>query len=169
MTEEEIVTPVRTRRQKAEEEAGLAEALRVQEEELAEAQRRAEEERLNFEAAMEYQSQESPARETEIDWSDPKVQKYHAMKNKPVTIAQARKNMITYLKHQANYKDKDFKGMSYNDIRPIFERTWKSIQEDFRTIDFEKEKTEPRKNSIATKGVKRVATESSQSAKKQKT
>ena len=125
MIEEESVTPVRTIRQKAEEEAGLAEALRLQEEELAEAERKAEEERLNFEAAMEYQAQESPVRETEIDWEDPQVQKYHAQKNKPksVTVAQARKNMIVYLKHQGNYTDKDFKGMSYNDIRPIFERT----------------------------------------------
>ena len=56
MIEEESVTPVRTRRQKAEEAAGLAEALRLQEEELAEAERKAEEERLNFEAALEFQS-----------------------------------------------------------------------------------------------------------------
>ena len=71
------MTPARTRRQKAEEQAGLDEALRLQEEELAEAQRRAEEERLKFEVAMEFQSQESPVKESvEIDWNDPKVQKF---------------------------------------------------------------------------------------------
>ncbi|GJY29683.1 hypothetical protein Tco_0405450 [Tanacetum coccineum] len=32
--------------------------------------------------------------------------------------------MIKYLKNQGNYKISDFKGMSYNDIRPIFENIW---------------------------------------------
>ncbi|GJR99725.1 hypothetical protein Tco_0316234 [Tanacetum coccineum] len=32
--------------------------------------------------------------------------------------------MIKYLKNQGNYKISDFKGMSYNDIRPIFEKVW---------------------------------------------
>ncbi|GKC97672.1 hypothetical protein Tco_1167947 [Tanacetum coccineum] len=41
---------------------------------------------------------------------------------KPKTVAQARRNMIKYLKNQGNYKINDFKGMSYNEIRPIFEK-----------------------------------------------
>ncbi|GKB62148.1 hypothetical protein Tco_0918334 [Tanacetum coccineum] len=32
--------------------------------------------------------------------------------------------MIKYLKNQGNYKISDFKGMSYNEIRPIFEKVW---------------------------------------------
>ncbi|GJU99569.1 hypothetical protein Tco_1328840 [Tanacetum coccineum] len=32
--------------------------------------------------------------------------------------------MIKYLKNQENYKISDFKGMSYNEIRPIFEKVW---------------------------------------------
>ncbi|GJT90980.1 hypothetical protein Tco_1079825 [Tanacetum coccineum] len=32
--------------------------------------------------------------------------------------------MIKYLKNQGNFKISDFKGMSYNDIRPIFEKIW---------------------------------------------
>ncbi|GKB09867.1 hypothetical protein Tco_0843790, partial [Tanacetum coccineum] len=43
---------------------------------------------------------------------------------KPKTIAQARRNMIKYLKNQGNFKIIDFKGMSYNDIRLIFEKVW---------------------------------------------
>ncbi|GJZ55057.1 hypothetical protein Tco_0610250 [Tanacetum coccineum] len=43
---------------------------------------------------------------------------------KPKTVAQARRNMIKYLKNQGNYKISDFKGMSYNEIRPIFEKVW---------------------------------------------
>ncbi|GKA48152.1 hypothetical protein Tco_0741110 [Tanacetum coccineum] len=46
------------------------------------------------------------------------------LKMKPKSIAQARRNMIKYLKNQGNFKITDFKGMSYNDIRPIFEKLW---------------------------------------------
>ncbi|GJZ49853.1 hypothetical protein Tco_0604043 [Tanacetum coccineum] len=59
-----------------------------------------------------------------IDWNDPLVIRYHALKMKPKTIAQARRNMVKYLKNQGNYKISDFKGMSYNEIRPIFEKVW---------------------------------------------
>ncbi|GKD22745.1 hypothetical protein Tco_1224448, partial [Tanacetum coccineum] len=45
-----------------------------------------------------------------IDWNDPSVIRYHALKMKPKTIAQARRNMIKYLKNQGNYKISDFKG-----------------------------------------------------------
>ncbi|GJS60241.1 hypothetical protein Tco_0655025 [Tanacetum coccineum] len=37
--------------------------------------------------------------------------------------------MITYLKNQSNFKAKDFKGMSYDEIRPIFKRIWKFNQD----------------------------------------
>ncbi|GJR07123.1 hypothetical protein Tco_0530107 [Tanacetum coccineum] len=59
-----------------------------------------------------------------IDWNDPSVIRYHSLKMKPKTIAQARRNMIKYLKNQGNFKITQFKGMSYNDIRPIFEKIW---------------------------------------------
>ncbi|GJV42885.1 hypothetical protein Tco_1427421, partial [Tanacetum coccineum] len=59
-----------------------------------------------------------------IDWNDPSVIRYHALKMKPNTIAQARRNMIKYLKNQGNFKMGQFKGMSYNEIRPIFEKIW---------------------------------------------
>ncbi|GJR00520.1 ribonuclease H-like domain-containing protein [Tanacetum coccineum] len=66
-----------------------------------------EEERLNLEAARELQRQLDQRQE-----------------NKLVSMAQARRNMITYLKNQGGYKESYFKRMSYNDIRPIFERVW---------------------------------------------
>ncbi|GJU85215.1 hypothetical protein Tco_1292761 [Tanacetum coccineum] len=59
-----------------------------------------------------------------IDWNDPSVIRYLALKMKPKTIAHARRNMIKYLKNQGTYKISDFKGMSYNEIRPIFEKVW---------------------------------------------
>nr|GEY86178.1 hypothetical protein [Tanacetum cinerariifolium] len=47
--------------------------------------------------------------------------KYQALKRKPQTEGQARKNMIVYVKNVAGFKMDYFKGMSYDDIRPIFE------------------------------------------------
>ncbi|GKF84907.1 hypothetical protein Tco_0249805, partial [Tanacetum coccineum] len=71
----------------------------------------------------ERQRATSEAKSTkEIDWNDPSVIRYHALKMKPKIIAQARRNMLKYLKNQGNYKISDFKGMSYNEIRPIFEK-----------------------------------------------
>nr|GEU86149.1 hypothetical protein [Tanacetum cinerariifolium] len=52
---------------------------------------------------------------------DPYVQRYQVMKKRPQTEAQARRNMIMYLKNVAGFRLDYFKGMSYDDIRPIFE------------------------------------------------
>ncbi|GJY32246.1 reverse transcriptase domain-containing protein [Tanacetum coccineum] len=57
-----------------------------------------------------------------IDWNDPSVIRYHALQNRPRSVAEVRKNMMVYLKNQGGYNMKDFKGMSYDDIRPIFEK-----------------------------------------------
>nr|GFC51575.1 hypothetical protein [Tanacetum cinerariifolium] len=47
---------------------------------------------------------------------DPSVQRYQVMKRKPQTEAQARKNIIMYLKNVAGFRLDYFKGMSYDDI-----------------------------------------------------
>nr|GEW58677.1 retrovirus-related Pol polyprotein from transposon TNT 1-94 [Tanacetum cinerariifolium] len=57
---------------------------------------------------------------------DPVVQRYQAMKRKPQTEAQTRKNMMMYLKNVAGFRLDYFKGMSYDDIRPIFEAKFNS-------------------------------------------
>nr|GEU97279.1 ribonuclease H-like domain-containing protein [Tanacetum cinerariifolium] len=49
------------------------------------------------------------------------VQRYHVMKKRPQTEAQARRNMIMYLKNVAAFRLDYFKGMSYGDICLIFE------------------------------------------------
>ncbi|GJR11536.1 hypothetical protein Tco_0794188 [Tanacetum coccineum] len=72
-----------------------------------------------------------------IDWNDPSVIRYHSLKMKPKTIAQARRNMIKYLKNQGNFKITDFKGMSYNEIRLIFEKLW-DFNQKFVPMDAEK-------------------------------
>nr|GFA99745.1 hypothetical protein [Tanacetum cinerariifolium] len=57
---------------------------------------------------------------------DPAVKKYQAMKRKPQTEGQARKNMMLYLKNVDGFKMDYFKGMSYDDIRLIFEAKFNS-------------------------------------------
>nr|GEU48994.1 hypothetical protein [Tanacetum cinerariifolium] len=52
---------------------------------------------------------------------DPAVKRYQALKRKPQSEAQARKNMTIYLKNVAGFNMEYFKGMSYDDICPIFE------------------------------------------------
>ncbi|GJZ50944.1 hypothetical protein Tco_0605459, partial [Tanacetum coccineum] len=61
-----------------------------------------------------------------------------------MSIAQARRNMITYLKNQRGYKESYFKKMSYDDIRPIFERVWDHVNT-FISIgsDVEKDSSKP--------------------------
>nr|GEY23783.1 hypothetical protein [Tanacetum cinerariifolium] len=49
------------------------------------------------------------------------LMKYQALKRKPLTKAQERKNMIIYLKNMVGFKMNNFKGMTYNEIRPLFE------------------------------------------------
>nr|GFA12814.1 hypothetical protein [Tanacetum cinerariifolium] len=57
---------------------------------------------------------------------DPYVQRYQVMKKRPQTEAQARRNMIMYLKNIAGFRLDYFKGMFYDDIRPIFEAMFNS-------------------------------------------
>nr|GFA73319.1 hypothetical protein [Tanacetum cinerariifolium] len=55
-----------------------------------------------------------------------KLKIYQALKRKPQTEAQARKNLMVYLKNVAGFKMDYFKGMTYDDIRPIFEKHFNS-------------------------------------------
>nr|GEV32329.1 hypothetical protein [Tanacetum cinerariifolium] len=56
------------------------------------------------------------------------IKKYHNLKRKPISVAQARKNMIVYLKNIARYKIAHFKGVTYDQVRPIFEREYNKVQ-----------------------------------------
>ncbi|GJU52454.1 putative ribonuclease H-like domain-containing protein [Tanacetum coccineum] len=111
------------------------ERIRFNAEQEARALQEEEEERQNLEAARELQRQLDQRQEVltqstqsqGIDWNDPRVLRYHALKNRPVSIAQARRNIITYLMNQGGYKESYFKRMSYNDIKPIFETVWDHV------------------------------------------
>nr|GEX91809.1 hypothetical protein [Tanacetum cinerariifolium] len=52
--------------------------------------------------------------------------RYQALKRKPHTEAQSKKNMMIYLRNMAGFKMDYFKGISYDDIRPIFEKYFNS-------------------------------------------
>nr|GEV80920.1 hypothetical protein [Tanacetum cinerariifolium] len=75
-------------------------------------------EELNKDVAIDHVKQKAK--------EDPYVQRYQVMKKRPQTEAQARRNMIMYLKNVAGFRLDYFKGMSYDDIRPIFEAKFNS-------------------------------------------
>nr|GEZ07087.1 hypothetical protein [Tanacetum cinerariifolium] len=73
-------------------------------------------------------------------------QKYQSLKWKPISIAQARKNMIIYLKNMAGYKMEHFRDMTYDKVRPIFEKEYKKVQTLFKP---DKVVEEPKKKRVA--------------------
>nr|GEX69010.1 hypothetical protein [Tanacetum cinerariifolium] len=80
------------------------------------------------------------------------VMKYQALKRKPLTEAQARKNMIIYLKNMAGYKMNYFKGMTYSEIRPLSEKHYKYNQAILEEVN--EEVTVPKKE-VKVEGHKR--------------
>ncbi|GJS42315.1 hypothetical protein Tco_0567358 [Tanacetum coccineum] len=92
-----------------------------------------EQERLRHEEAIRLARQEQEVvaeadQAHDIDWNDPAVLRYHAVQNISFSKAEVRKNMCIYLKNQEGYKQSHFKGMKYEDIKPIFERVWDQNQ-----------------------------------------
>nr|GFB04385.1 hypothetical protein [Tanacetum cinerariifolium] len=86
---------------------------------------------------------EEVARRIEAEW------KYQALKRKPVSVAQAKKNMMIYLKNMAGFKMEFFKGMSYEEIRPLFEEEYNKVKTLFKEgpeMDAERSKA-PRKRT----------------------
>nr|GEV27403.1 hypothetical protein [Tanacetum cinerariifolium] len=63
---------------------------------------------INWDVAIDHVKQNSK--------EDPFVQRYQVMKKRPQTEAQARNNMIMYLKNVAGFRLDYFKGMSYDNI-----------------------------------------------------
>nr|GEV05545.1 hypothetical protein [Tanacetum cinerariifolium] len=74
------------------------------------------------------------------------IKKYQNLKRKLDSIAQARKNMIIYLKNMAGYIMEHFRGMTYDKVRPIFEREYKKVQILFKP---DKDVEEPKKKRVA--------------------
>ncbi|GJR34338.1 hypothetical protein Tco_1210022 [Tanacetum coccineum] len=97
------------------EQLSYAEAIRL-EEQMNEEQRaqiaRDEEIARQWDEEERKRAMDAAKSTKKIDWNDPSVIRYHSLKMKPKTIAQARRNMIKYLKNQGNYKISDFKGIA---------------------------------------------------------
>nr|GFA94436.1 hypothetical protein [Tanacetum cinerariifolium] len=68
---------------------------------------------IDWDAAIDHVNQKS--KNTQY------IKRYQGMKKRPQTKSKARKNMMIYLKNTAGYKMNFFKGMSYDEICPIFQ------------------------------------------------
>nr|GEW29161.1 hypothetical protein [Tanacetum cinerariifolium] len=89
------------------------------------------------------------------------VKRYQAMKRKPQTEAHARKNMMVYLKNVAGFKIDYFKGMTYDDIRPIFEKHFDS------NVAF-LQKTKEQIDEVESRALKRINETLAEKATKRK-
>nr|GEZ24556.1 hypothetical protein [Tanacetum cinerariifolium] len=93
---------------------------------------------------------------------DKTVKIYQALKRKPQTKAQARKNMMIYLRNVAGFKMDYFKGMTYDDIRPVFEKYF-----DLNMVFLQK--TKERMDEEDSRAIKRLnESQEEKAAKKQK-
>nr|GEU99584.1 hypothetical protein [Tanacetum cinerariifolium] len=101
------------------------------------------------------------------------VRKYFAAKRakeiryKPPTKVQQKSLMCTYMKYMEGYKQKDFKGKSFNDIKKIFDKVYKRVN---TFVDIDTENVEESLKKTQEEGIsKRAGQELEQeSAKKQK-
>ncbi|GJT84314.1 hypothetical protein Tco_1058656 [Tanacetum coccineum] len=138
MTDEE--PKKKSKKELEQERLSFAEAIRIEEqmheEQRAQIARDAEIAR-QWEEEEKKKAMDEAESTKKIDWNDPSVLRYHSLKMKPKSIAQARRNMVKYLKNQGNFKISDFKGMSYNEVRPIFEKLW-DFNQKFVPLDAEK-------------------------------
>ncbi|GJU22689.1 hypothetical protein Tco_1156031 [Tanacetum coccineum] len=98
-----------------------------------------EEEKARFNAEQGARAKEEQEQE-KSDFKSDTIKRYQTLKRKPISVAQARKIIMIYLKNMAGYKMDYFKGMSYDDIRPIFEVEYNKVQTLFKNRDDEEEK-----------------------------
>nr|GEZ65947.1 hypothetical protein [Tanacetum cinerariifolium] len=116
-------------------------AKRLHDEEVEQAAARENQEQDNLKRAKVLQQQYKDKAE-DIDWNTvakqiqekhlDNIKKYQNLKRKPIFIAQARKNMIIYLKNMVVYKMEHFKSMYYDKVRPIFNKEYNKVQTLFK-------------------------------------
>nr|GEX84812.1 putative ribonuclease H-like domain-containing protein [Tanacetum cinerariifolium] len=103
-------------------------AKRLHDEEVEKVAAREKQEKDDLERAQVLQKQYDD-KEENIDWNVvaeqvqekhlDNIRKYQNLKRKPVSIAQARKNMIIYLKNMVGYKMEHFRGMTYDKLKAV--------------------------------------------------
>ncbi|GJZ00446.1 hypothetical protein Tco_0517875 [Tanacetum coccineum] len=85
-----------------------------------------------------------------INWNDPSVIRYHALKMKPKTVAQARRNMVKYLKNLGNYKIRNEKIKSPKKIKEEDVDTQKEMKEVSKESGAKRKKYLHRKSTRST-------------------
>nr|GEV10390.1 putative ribonuclease H-like domain-containing protein [Tanacetum cinerariifolium] len=156
--EEVTMTMAQTLIKMKEEKAKLFDeqmAKRLHDQEVKQAAAREKQEKDDLERAQVLQ-QKYDDKEENINWNvvteqvqekyTDNIRKYQNLKRKPVSIAQARKNMIISLKNMAGYKMEHFRGMTYDKVRAIFKREYKKVQTLFKP---DKDVKEPQKKRVA--------------------
>nr|GEW38071.1 hypothetical protein [Tanacetum cinerariifolium] len=153
------------------------EQARFNVEQEARAKAEQEQEKFDFEIAQELEKQLDERRKADsIDWNtvaeqlqerqSVTIKTCQTLKKKPVLVAQSRKNMMIYLKNMAGYKMDYFKGICYEDIRPIFEVEYNKVQTLFKNRDVEEEKGQKVLEESAEKTeIEQVKIESSKKAR----
>ncbi|GJY41749.1 putative reverse transcriptase domain-containing protein [Tanacetum coccineum] len=115
----------KSKKELEQERLSYAEAIRL-EEQMNEEQRaqiaRDEEIARQWDEEERKRAMDEAKTAKKIDWNDPSVIRYHTQKMKPKTVAQARRNMIKYLKNQGNYKISDFKGITGSEKQILLQR-----------------------------------------------
>nr|GEU95848.1 hypothetical protein [Tanacetum cinerariifolium] len=96
----------------------------------------------------------------EVEQAATREKKYQSLKRKPISVAPTKKNMIVYLKNMTGYKMAHFKGMTYDQVRPIFKREYNKVQTFFKT-DRDEEPTKKRvaKETLLQESFKKLRTE----------
>nr|GEV54354.1 hypothetical protein [Tanacetum cinerariifolium] len=127
-------------------------AKRLHDEKVEQAAAREKQEKDDFEKAKVLQKQYVNKQEN-INWNVmveqmqekhlDNIRKYQSLKRKLISVAQTRKNIIIYLKNMAGYKMAHFRGMTYDQVRPIFEREYNKVQT-FLKPDRDEEPTKKR-------------------------
>ncbi|GJT39411.1 ribonuclease H-like domain-containing protein [Tanacetum coccineum] len=137
----------KSKKELEQERLSYAEAIRL-EEQMNEEQRaqiaRDEEIARQWDEEERQRAMDEAKSAKKIDWNDPSVIRYHTQKLKPKTVAQARRNMIKYLKNQGNYKISDFKGI------PVVEEevdTQEELKEVVKEPGAKRKKSIPRKST----------------------
>ncbi|GJV34491.1 hypothetical protein Tco_1394891 [Tanacetum coccineum] len=80
------------------------------------------------------------------------VKRAKEQRNKPPTKAEQRKKICTYIKHMAGYKDKKFKGKSFDAIKQMFDKAYKQVN-DFFPMDIDSSRKKAENSKKGTKAV----------------
>ncbi|GJW42183.1 hypothetical protein Tco_0070982 [Tanacetum coccineum] len=145
----------KSKKELEQERLSFAEAIRLQEQmdEEQRAQIARDEEIARQWDEEEGQRAMSEAKSSKkIDWNDPSVIRYHALKIKPKTVAQPRRNMVKYLKNQGNYKIKhgSKRMKSLEKIKEEDVDTQKEMKEVSKESGAKRKKSLPRKTTRST-------------------